>query len=108
MQRYVAIVVKLAHWNAEPERRPDLHDSIDSQVQELAFPQAGAGQELHCQANEGILVTASGTQQLRCCRVVEEAWQRLIFDREVPREDGHAGGSVVPPPLDDALEEVSH
>ena len=50
VQRDVAVVVELADRDPQPERRADLHDSVDGEVEQLASANPGAGQELDDEA----------------------------------------------------------
>ena len=47
----------------QPDAASDLHDGIDCEIQEFALAQAGAGEELHAQADERVVVGAGGLQQ---------------------------------------------
>src|SRR5216684_3289327 len=64
VQRDVAAGAELAERDVQPVGGADLHDRVDGEVQELAFAQAGAGQELHGQVDERVRVGAGGLQQL--------------------------------------------
>ena len=85
-------------------RRRRLHDRVDGEVQELAFAQAGAGQEFHGQADERVGVGAGGLQQLGERAVVQEPGQRLVAERQVAGEHQHGGGDVAAVPLGEPLE----
>jgi hypothetical protein len=72
--------VELSDGNAQPVRRADLHDGVDREPEELAFAQAGAGQELDAQPVEGVGQRAGGLEELGGRGVVEEAGQGLVGD----------------------------
>ena len=98
MQGNVAVGAQLAQRHVQPVGGADLHDGVDGEVEEFAFAQAGAGQELHAQADERVGVGAGGLQQFGERAVVEEAGQRLVAQRQVAGEHEHAGGDVVAVP----------
>ena len=104
VQRDVTVGAQLAERHVEPVGGADLHDGVDGEVEELAFAQPGAGQELHGQADERVGVGAGGLQQLGERAVVEEAGQRLVAERQVAGEHQHRGGDVVAVPLGEPLE----
>lgn len=104
VQRDVAVRAELADGHVEPVGGSDLHDGVDGEVQELAFAQPGAGQELHGQAHERVGVGAGGLQQLGERAVVEEAGQGRVAQRQVAVEDQHRGRHVVAVPFGEALE----
>src|SRR6266568_3691591 len=104
VQRDVTVGAQLAERHVQPVSGADLHHGVDGEVEELAFAQAGAGQELHGQADERVGVGAGGLQQLGECRVVEEAGQRLVAQRQVAGEHQHPGGDVAAVPFGEPLE----
>ena len=104
VQRDVAVGAELAERHVEPVGGADLHDGVDGEVEELAFAQAGAGQEFHGQADERVGVGAGGLQQLGERAVVQEAGQRLVAQRQVAGEHQHRGGDVAAVPLGEPLE----
>lgn len=63
VQRDIAVGAQLAERHVEPVGGADLHDGVDGEVEELAFAQAGAGQEFHGQADERVGIGAGGRQQ---------------------------------------------
>ena len=104
VQRDIAVGAQLAERHVQPVGGADLHDGVDGKVQELAFAQAGAGQELHGQADERVGVGAGGLQQLGERAVVQEPGQRLVAQRQVAGEDQHRGGDIAAVPLGEPLE----
>jgi len=104
VQRDVAVGAELAERHVQPVGGADLHDGVDGEVEELAFAQAGAGQELHGQADERVGVGAGGLQQLGERAVVQEPGQRLVAERQVAGEDQHRGGHVAAVPLGEPFE----
>ena len=104
VQRDIAVGAEFAERHVQPVGGADLHDRIDGEVQEFAFAQAGAGQELHGQADERVGVGAGGLQQLGERAVVQEPGQRLVAERQVAGEDQHGGGDVAAVPLGEPLE----
>ncbi len=104
VQRDVAVRAELADGHVKPVGGADLHDGVDGEVQELAFAQAGAGQELDGQAHERVGVGAGGLQQLgeRC--VIEEAGQGCVAQGQVAVEDQHPGGDIVTVPFGETFE----
>ncbi len=73
MQGDVAVGAQFPQRHVQPVRCPDLHHGIDCEVEEFTLAQAGAGQELHAQADERVVVGPGGLQQLGERGVVEEA-----------------------------------
>src|SRR5271166_61759 len=104
MQGDVAVGAQFAERHVQPVRGADLHDGIDCEVEEFALAQAGAGQELHTQSDERVVVSARGLQELGERGVVEEAGQRVVPQRQVAGEHEHAGGDVVAVPFGEPLE----
>ena len=74
VKRDVAVVVELAQRNAQPERGADLNDGVSGETQELADPDAGAGQDLDAQSCEGVGL-GSGRSRI---------WARLFWLWFVP------------------------
>jgi hypothetical protein len=62
----------------KPACGADLHHRVDRQLQELATPQAGAGEKLDGQTRERIISRAGGLDQLLRGAVVDEARQRIV------------------------------
>jgi integrase len=104
VQRDIAVGAQLAERHVQPVGGADLHDGVDGKVEELAFAQAGAGQELHGQADERVGVGAGSLQQLGERAVVQEPGQRLVAQRQVAGEDQHRGGDIIAVPLGEPLE----
>ncbi len=104
VQRDVAVGAELAERDVQPVGGADLHDRVDGEVQELAFAQAGAGQELHGQADERAGAGAGGLQQLGERAVVQEAGQRLDRGAEGRRRTPARGGDIAAVPLGEPLE----
>jgi len=103
MQGDVAVGAQFPQRHVQPVRCPDLHHGIDCEVEEFTLAQAGAGQELHAQADERVVVGPGGLQQLGERGVVEEAGQRVIAQRQVAGENEHPGRDVVAVPFGEAF-----
>ncbi|BDB42129.1 hypothetical protein IWGMT90018_25750 [Mycobacterium kiyosense] len=104
MQGNVAVGTQFAERHVQPVRGPDLHDGIDCEIEEFAFAQSGAGQELHAQSHERVVGGACGLQELGEGGVIEEPGQRVVAQWQVAREHEHAGGDVVAVPFGEPLE----
>ena len=103
MQGDVAVGAQFPQRHVQPVRCPDLHHGIDCEVEEFTLAQAGAGQELHAQADERVVVGPGGLQQLGERGVVEEAGQRVIAQRQVAGENEHPGRDVIAVPFGEAF-----
>ena len=104
VQRDIAVGAELAERHVEPVGGADLHDGVDGEVEELAFAQAGAGQEFHGQADERVGVGAGGLQQLGERAVVQEPGQRLVAQRQVAGEHQDRRRDVAAVPFGQPLE----
>src|SRR6516225_6836774 len=104
VERHVAVAVELADRHPKPVGRTDLHDGVDGQVDELAAPQAGAGQQLDTQPYKWIGVFPCGAEEFGGGRIVKEARQGFIEDGEVTTKEQHSRGSVIACPLHQADE----
>ena len=98
--------MELAERHTQPVGRADLHDRVHRQIQELAFAQAGASQELDGEAHERIWVGSGGYQQLGSSAIVQEAGQRLIWDGKSPAKIGTRAGASSNAPFEEAFEEA--
>jgi len=87
MQGDVAVVVELAERDPKPVGRADLDDRVNSEREQLALADPGAGQQFHDQAREWVRVGAAGAHELGGCGIVEESRQGLVDDRQVAGED---------------------
>ncbi|MCX5261685.1 hypothetical protein OOK27_47420 [Streptomyces canus] len=105
VQRNERSVCILPTGDTEPVGRADLHDRVDGEAEHLAAAPAGAGKDLDGQPGERIGILAGGGQQLGGRRVVEEARQRFVSDREIAVEHQLAGRPVDGVPLVQAVEE---
>ena len=104
VQRDVAVGAQLPERHVQPVRGADLHDRVDLQVQELAAPQAGAGEELDRESRERIVGRARGLDQLLRGAVVDEPRQRVIELRHVTGEHQRPRRGVLAVPLGKPLQ----
>ena len=104
VQRDVAVGAQLPERHVQPVRGADLHDRVDRQIEELAAPKPGAGEELDREPGERVGSLARGAQQLLRGAVVDEPRQRVIAARDVTGEHQHTGGSVLAVPFAEALQ----
>ena len=104
VQGDVAVGAQLADRHVQPVGGADLHYGVDGEIEEFTLAQAGAGQELHTQADERVGVDAGGLQQLGERAVVEEAGQRLVAPGQVAGEHEHPGRDVVAVPFGEPFE----
>jgi hypothetical protein len=58
----------------EPVRRADLHDRFGREIEELALPKPGPGEELDREPGERVGMLTRGAQQLRRGGVIDESW----------------------------------
>ncbi len=106
MERDVAVIVELAHGDAQPEGRADLHDGVDGEAEEFTAADTGAGEQLDDESRQRIRVGARHAHELAGRGVVEEAGQRLVHDGQVPREQEWSPRRVRVVPVRDAVEEA--
>jgi hypothetical protein len=83
----------------------DLDHGVGLEGAQLTDAHAGAGQDLHGEAFEGVGFVGQGAHELRCRGVVEEAGQGLVAAWDVAVEQRIAGRRILIAPLDDPFEE---
>ena len=105
VQRDVAVVVQLAERDAQPVGVADDGDGVGFEVAQLTDAHPGAGEQLDGDPAMQPGLGGEGAHEPGVGGVVEEAGQRLVAFGDVPEEDRHPHGGVVPAPLDDAHEE---
>jgi hypothetical protein len=62
MQQDVTVVVELADRDAQPVSRADLHDGVDSQAEQFAAADGGAGQQLDDEPGERVGIGARSSR----------------------------------------------
>jgi hypothetical protein len=100
----VAVVVELADRDPHPERRTDLNDGIDSEAEEFAEADPGAGEDLDTQSCDRVRFGAGRAGEFRGGRIVEEVWKRSVDARQVADEQQRPGGHVRVAPVRGAIE----
>jgi hypothetical protein len=105
VQRHVAVVVELAHGDAQPVELADADHGVVFEGRELADAHAGAGQEFNHEATAPVGVRREGGHELGRRGVVQVLGQRLVEDREVALVDQQPARRVVVAVFDEALEE---
>jgi hypothetical protein len=107
VQRDVAVGVKLPERDPKPEGRADLDHRVAGEAEQLAGADARARQKLDDKARERIGVRAGRPQELGGGRVIQEARQRLVHQRQVAHEDERPLRRARVAPLGDPLEEAA-
>ena len=100
MQWDVAVVVKFADRDPQPERVTDVDHRVVGERREFTGAHPGAGQEFDHQTASRVGVVGEGGHELGGGRVVEELGECFVGLWEVTGEDRHLARSVVIVPVD--------